>query len=543
MAATITQEDEAAGDAGAAGLRRFMSFGVGGMSFAVPLAEVVEIIRRPELVRIPLGPPSLEGLARRLGEVLPVISLRRVFGLPEAVSDAARLLVVRHRGQPVGLVIDRMAAILAVPEDRIGAAKDAVPDGLPGEAAIDGELLAGVIRPEGASQDGEGTATVMILDAGPVIERQFGDLVRPDALPGTGGTARRADAAAAAQALDEIRIVGFDVAGQDFALPVGHVQEIVTLPAGITRVPRARPHLLGVMTLRDRLLPLVGLRELFGLTDGVTNDGARRRVVVVQAEDGEEGLVGVVVDGVREILRVERGRVDPVPPLMAREAEFEDVAGIARLDGGRRLVSILSAERMFRHSAALRATLGAAGLSGGDGAAEEESAMADGGVGGGVRERTEQFVVFRLAGAEYGLPVADVQEVLRRPDALTPLPNAPDFVAGIANLRGAVLPVIDQRRLLRLPEGAASSEGARGRIVVIGARDLRAGLLVDALSGIVRVPERCIDPAPLVSRAQQRLIRRVAHLEDGAGDRRMILLLDPAELLDMDQLATLLPSD
>jgi len=499
------------------GRRPFVTFDVGGMAFAIPLDEVLEILRPPEVVRVPLGPPSLEGLARRRGAVLPVIGLRRILGLPDGARDGAtRLLVVRHRGQPVGLLVDRVAGLSSVEEDRIIAA-DGAAEGM--ESAIDEDLLVGVVR------DPAGQGDAFILATGPVIERQFADLGR---VGGTGaglGEAPR-PAPGVAAVVDEERLVVFGVADQEFALPVAAVQEIVTAPDAITRVPRARAHLLGVMTLRDALLPLVGLRELFGLS-GSRDMGRTQKVVVVRTE---EGLVGVAVDGVREILRIPRGRIDLVPPLMAREAEFEDVAGIARVDGAR-LISVLSASRMLRHGAALGT--GAQGT----GMQERGIDMADAEATG----RTEPFVVFRLAGAEYGLPVASVQEVLRRPEAPTPLPNAPDFVSGVITLRGAVLPLVDQRRLLRLPENGAGA-GDRARVVVIAAGAARAGLLVDGMAGILHVPEDRIETAPVVSQAQHRLIRRVAALDDpdAPDGRRMILLMDPGELLDMDQLAALL---
>jgi purine-binding chemotaxis protein CheW len=291
------------------------------------------------------------------------------------------------------------------------------------------------------------------------------------------------------------------------------------------------------MAVRDRLLPLVGLRALFGLDGGL---GAGRRVVVVRSGPGQ-APVGVLVDEVREILRLDPALIDPVPPLLAREPEFEDLDGIARTEGGRRLVSVLSAERLFRHGAALADKAGAETGPQGDGM--EPAMLTDGGdgkIGAG-----ERFVVFRLAGAEYGLPVATVHEVLRRPDAITPLPNAPDFVAGVLTLRGEVLPLIDQRRLLALP--AADSTGKpgagleRGRVVVVGRDGLLVGLLVDGLSGLLTVPAERIGPAPAVSAAQRRLIRRVATLDSGgdSGSARLILLMDADSLLDMDRLAGL----
>ncbi|MDQ2103147.1 chemotaxis protein CheW [Azospirillum isscasi] len=504
------------------GVRSFVLFTVGGMVLALPLDGVLEILRPPALVPIPLGPPSLEGLARRRGAVLPVIGLRRVLGLAGADAGerkAARLLIVRHNGQPVGLLVDRVSGLSSVEGNRIADA-GAVPD-----PSIDAELLAGAILA------GEGRDGALILDPGPMIERQFADLGRAGGPAGTAdfsGAAQPKSATSAATPeagrQDEEQLVVLTVGGQEFSLPVAVVREIVPLPEAVTRVPRARTHLLGMMTLRDALLPLVGLRELFGL-DAAGSAGGGKVAVLRTAE----GLVGVVVEDVREILRVPRGRIDQVPPLMAREAEFEDMDGIARLDGGARLIPILSAERLFRHGAGHGARLG------GDAGEREGEAVV---VTGAAAERADAFVVFRLAGAEYGLPVAAVQEVLRRPDAVTPLPNAPDFVSGVTTLRGAVLPLVALRRLLRLPDGGVAA-GERGRVVVIAAGSARAGLLVDGMAGIVRIPDGAIEPAPVVSQAQHRLIRRIGTLET-AGDRRMILLMDPAELLDMDQLADLL---
>ncbi|WP_114858531.1 chemotaxis protein CheW [Azospirillum brasilense] len=503
------------------GVRSFVLFTVGGVGLALPLDEVLEILRPPALVSIPLGPPGLEGLARRRGAVLPVIGLRRVLGLAGAGQGgadggaaAARLLIVRHKSQPVGLLVDHVLGLSAVDEDRV-VDSGAVPD-----PSIEADLLAGAVLA------GDGRDGALILDPGPLIERQFADLGP------AGGPAGAADfnASAPPKTLavvrqDEEQLVVLTVAGQEFSLPVAAVREVVPVPEAVTRVPRARPHLLGMMTLRDALLPLVGLRELFGLDARKGMD--RGKVAVLRTA---EGLVGVVVEDVREILRVPRGRIDPVPPLMAREAEFADMDGIARLDGGARLVPVLSAERLFRHG-----TGDGAGTTGGDARMREgEAAVAM----DAEAERAEAFVVFRLAGADYGLPVAAVQEVLRQPDAVTPLPNAPDFVDGVTTLRGAVLPLVALRRLLRLPEGLGSA-GERGRVVVIAAGGARAGLRVDGMAGIVRIPVGAIGPAPVVSRAQHRLIRRIGALES-AGERRMILLMDPSELLDMDQLADLL---
>ncbi len=484
---------------------RFVTLRVGDAVLALPLAEIMEIVRRPDIVRIPLSPPSLEGLARRHGVVLPVIALRSILGLPAGERDAAaRVVVIDHRGQPVGLAVDRVDGIVTVNGGRI--------DRDTGGAGVDAALLAGVIR------DPKGDSVAAILDAGPLVERQFENLAKP-----AGGPAAGHDVGTAASIVEHaptVGLVSFAVAGQEFALPIANVERIVPMPERVSSMPKARPHLLGVMALADGLLPLVGVRELFGL-DG--ERGEHGRVVVVRLGDGAQ--VGLVVDGVREILRVDPALVAPVPAILAREAEFEDIQSIVRLEEGKRLVSVLSAERMLAHVAEV-----VAALEDGNG----EASMAGQGTDQQARGADEPFVVFRLGEAEYGLPVSAVQEIQRRPEKLSPLPKAPEFVAGLVNLRGTAVPVVDLRRILRMPEVKRDD---RQRIVVLAVRDVRAGLTVDATSGVLRIPASSIEPAPTVSEAQRQLIGRVAHLD---GERRMVLLLEVEALFDMEQLAALL---
>ncbi|WP_455180722.1 chemotaxis protein CheW [Azospirillum melinis] len=541
------------------GVLDFVTVTVADLRLALPLPAVRAVIRLPELVRIPLGPPSLDGLAQWHGDAVPVLDLAGALGRPGggAPTRETRVVLVGHRGQmggqtggqTVGLRVDAMAGILRSNPDRIDPVTQE-------EGGLDPAMLDGLLR--------DGPATILKLDA--LIDRQFGDPAETErtdrgsasATAGFGPVpAGGTGAAGGAKAgIDRQALLVFEVAGQEFALPVDRVREVLPAPREITRMARSKAHLLGVMAVRDRLLPLVGLRALFGLEAGEGQAG--RRVVVVRSGSGQ-APIGVLVDEVREILRLDPALIDPVPPLLAREPEFEDLDGIARAGsgadgaagGGRRLVSVLSAERLFRHGAAIGAEAGAeAGAAevGGQGDGMEPARPADGPDGtGGAGER---FVVFRLAGAEYGLPVSAVREVLRRPDSITPLPNAPDFVAGVLTLRGEVLPLIDQRRLLGLPADDAgtglSKNGPagleRGRVVLVGRDGLLVGLLVDGLSGLLTVPVERIGPAPAVSAAQRRLIRRVATLDvarDAAGGARLILLMDADSLLDMDRLAEL----
>ena len=139
----------------------------------------------------------------------------------------------------------------------------------------------------------------------------------------------------------------------------------------------------------------------------------------------------------------------------------------------------------------------------------------------------EQFIIFRLGDQEYGIPIAAVDEIARPPDHITRLPKAPAFIDGVMNLRGSVVPIVDLRRRFDLTSTEPGERPAHSR-----AGDRRGE---DGFPGRQRLgshegarPMQFM-PAPELSPEQMRLISRVANL-DAQG--RMILLVDPAQLLD-----------
>ena len=370
---------------------------------------------------------------------------------------------------------------------------------------------------------------VMILDAANTIKREFHDLGgRSDSDHGAALNGQHTEETAAAKsngsAVDENQLVSFEVAGQEYAFPIEEVQEIVQLPEHVTEVPNTPSHVLGVITLRNRLLPLVSLREMFGLAPAEVTDA--NKVVVVSLGEGTGTSVGVVMDSIKEVLRVGRSAIDAMPSLLAQNRSLNDIQSICRLEDGKRLVSILSAGRMF-DVAEVRKLVG--------GETEGNEAMTNGEEVAAAAESDdeEQFVVFRLMNEEYGVPIAAVQEIVRVPEELIRVPKTPVFIEGVINLRGSVLPVVDQRRRFGL---AGIERNDRQRIMVFTIAGIRTGFIVDSVSEVMRIGARFIDGAPKLSAEQQKLIRRVANLEE---QKRMILLLDVNQLLNVKELDAL----
>jgi purine-binding chemotaxis protein CheW len=303
------------------------------------------------------------------------------------------------------------------------------------------------------------------------------------------------------------RLVTFDVAGQEYALDLAGVQEIVTAPGSPTHVPGTDDAVQGVMAYRDRLLPLLSLRVLLGLPSASLT---RNKVVVTPVGDT---LVGLVVDGTKSLVSVDEALLEEAPAILSARAGGEiKIAEIYRAGKGR-LISILVPDRLFREEVMQR-------LTDTDRATNPRAAHAE-----GERDASLRFLAFKLNGNEFALPIDAIDEVARVPDQITRLPKTPKFLEGVVNLRGVVLPVIDQRRRFDMP--AMEGNVAR-RLVVVRTDQHRAGLIVDSVTEVLRCPPQSIKPAPDLTGEALGVVRSVINLDEAG---RMLLLLDPSELL------------
>ena len=389
-------------------------------------------------------------------------------------------------------MVDQVESLVAVAADSIGHDQAQL-------SAVDGELLTGAFAGGGAG------ASTKVLDLGGLLAAAF--VARKRARPAAAGREVAPGPDIAPKARGDA-LVTFEVAGQEFALDLGSVREIVSAPDAVTELPRAEPLVLGLMAFREQLLPLLSLRGLLGFAPAAAD---ARDKVIVAAIGGN--LVGLVADRARAVVIADPALVDPVPTVLAARLGGEArVKSIYRGEEGKRLISILAPDQLFRADVMQRLT-------------------ATGRAAAGAPDRTDdemdeqKFLVFRLADDEFGLPVDAVDEVARVPDQITRIPKAPKFLEGVVNLRGSVLPVVDQRRRFDMP--AAPTDGNR-RLIVVRTERHRAGLIVDSVSEVLRTNAEAIEPPPHLTGDITRLVRGVVNLHDAG---RLVLLLDPAELL------------
>lgn len=143
------------------------------------------------------------------------------------------------------------------------------------------------------------------------------------------------------------------------------------------------------------------------------------------------------------------------------------------------------------------------------------------------RSEALQLVTFCLDKEEFAFPITQLQEI-QRMLSITPLPKVPNFVLGIANLRGTVIPVIDLRIKIGIDAKPFTKEA---RIMVINSEGKMVGVVVDSVKGVIRIdPLQLEPPPPLISNLQSDSIKAVVNFEN-----RLILLLDLNRILQAEE--------
>jgi purine-binding chemotaxis protein CheW len=133
-----------------------------------------------------------------------------------------------------------------------------------------------------------------------------------------------------------------------------------------------------------------------------------------------------------------------------------------------------------------------------------------------------QLVSFHVGGEEFCLDILRVQEIIRI-QALTRVPNSPDFVEGVINLRGKVIPVIALRKRFGLEELAHDKQT---RIVVSETKGTVLGFIVDSVSEVLRIPTDTVEPPPRLGKVEREYVSGVGKL-----DNRLLILLDVDRML------------
>lgn len=466
---------------------QLVTFSLDGVEFGLDIDRVQEITTRTDITPVPGAPSFLLGVVNLRGQIIPVLDSRLRFHLyPAEPTPRTRIIIINLAGEPTGLQVDAVAEVVKLDDFTLR-------DTPPLVAGVRSEYLAGMVTA------GNRLISLInldrILDSSEFAHREL--LAQENQLHrGFGGQA------IIEEITDERPFVTFSLGSESFGVGLEHIEEIVELPQ-VTKVPDAPDYVLGVICVRDQVLPLLDFTRLLRV-EGANRDATR--AIALLLSFGSTRL-GMVVDGIQEVIRIREADILPTPQTLS-ERERRHLDGVVVRPG--RMVSLLRVmEILDREDHQKLATMSSA-------LARNQEA-----------EKAENFdlplVVFRLGEESYGLGLEEVREIIML-GQITPVPRAPAFVEGVLNLRGEVMPVLDLRRRFGLEPKART---AISRVLISPVGGVFTGLIVDSVKEVSTVDQRRLEAPPKVTSAgANAYIQKVARTDKG-----MVFLLDLQRLL------------
>ncbi len=467
---------------------QLVTFLLDGVEFGLDIDRVQEITTRTEITPVPGSPRFVLGVINLRGQIIPVLDSRQRFHLAHAAPTArTRIMVLDLAGEPTGFQVDAVAEVVKLDDFSLKETPPLV-------AGVRSEYLAGMVTA------GSRLITLInldkILDSSEFFHRQ---LLSQETGRTVGFSTHGQEAE---EESDELPFVTFSLGQESFGVALANVEEIVDLPA-VTKIPDAPDYVMGVICIRDQVLPLLDFTRLLRV-EGSSDDAPDEMVILLSFENAR---LGMVVDGIQEIIRIRDEDILPAPHTLSEPEKAHLDGVVIRSD---RMVSLIRVMQILdREDHQRLATLGASAAAG---RATE------------LQERHDlPIVVFRLGEESFGLRLHEVREIIMV-GQITPVPRAPAFVEGVLNLRGEVMPVLDLRTRFGIDR---IDRTALSRILITPIGGVFTGLVVDSVQEVGSVDQRKLEDPPRVTTVgANAYIEKVARSEAG-----MIFLLDLQRLL------------
>ncbi|HOK39655.1 MAG TPA: chemotaxis protein CheW [bacterium] len=309
--------------------------------------------------------------------------------------------------------------------------------------------------------------------------------------------------------LSESQLVTFNLSDIEFGVEINKVKEIVRIP-GVTKIPNAPTFIEGISNLRGGVLPLINTRIRFGLEPAPITEVTRILVLDVCGS-----AIGMIVDSVKEVLRVDNSIIEKAPKVV-KGIQSDFLEGVIKLNKGERLILTINVEKscMLESEVKVKESKEFAAVKMAEHKIKEEK----------IEE--ELIVTFLLEKEEFGFFVDSVNEIIRVPE-ITKVPGAPNYVNGIISLRNEILPVVDLRVFLGL---ATKEYSDSTRIIVFTINNVKIGLIVDKVNEVIRITKSIIEPPPaILSGRERKQLKGLAKLKEG---KRIIMIFDSQNLFE-----------
>ena len=448
-------------------------FSLGESLFALELKRVEEVIRVPELFKVPLTPEYIAGVTSFRGNFIPVIDLhQKLFGKVSAITPG--MLVVCNYGEYIGFLVTERKGIETLKKEHLKESSE--------------EFIEGIYL--------EGDREVRLLNAENLVK-----VKRVEETSRLRSTASKKTPVSSTVKQQEKGYLVFKIAGKEYAFPLDAIAE-VTRASEVREVPNPPPGVLGIINWRQLVIPVVDTSKALSM-----EQRSIKRMLIVQHK-GQK--VAFQVEDVAGIMKIPKESIQPAPAYIRRKNHTE-VSGTYSSEGT--LILILTPEALLNKEITEFA---------GDKKKVGEAAMKS---PAGVIE--EKYLFFNVGEWIFGLNVKHILELKNKED-ITKIPRSPGFLAGIVEKRGNIIPIIDTNKLFSL----GLNEELKKLVILEYEKNKTLGLLADKLLGIYSLSKEEIMPlsASFEEAEVARFIEATTKIENKAA-----FLLKPEKLLRADE--------
>lgn len=303
---------------------------------------------------------------------------------------------------------------------------------------------------------------------------------------------------------DQKQIIIFRLNNELYGIDIKEVKEIVHHRT-ITALPSAPDAVAGTINLRKQVISVLNLKKRLDMKDADYEEGCP--IIILQ---NQEHLTGILVDEVREVSYVNHLQIEEAP----EGGQDKLITGIIKMPNA--LISLIDSKKIsLQHEFAREQESDVVNTL--KEKATEEAAVDVG-----------QFVGFFIRDDEFGVDIREIQEI-NKLVPITEVPRSPQFVEGVINLRGQIVPVIDLRVRFNIER---KEYDKKTRIIVINVNNKKIGLIVDSVSEVLRISLSDIqDPPAEAVREGVEFIKGIAEIND-----RLVVILDLKSILTQNQI-------
>jgi len=230
---------------------QIVMFRIGKESFGAKIERVKEIIRYPSITTIPRAPDFLAGITNLRGQVLPVIDARVMLGIDiKDITESTRILVIDSHNSQTGIIVDSVNGVISLEEATIEPPPPAI------ELEIDAKYVKNIIKRRNTD------SLIMELDIDLITS--FKTSQAKEHRESLFGSKESSNLEEIKESVKESQLVTFIISDEEYSFPIESVREVLRV-GYITEVPEVQPYVLGVLSVRDTLLPVIDIRKLFNL--------------------------------------------------------------------------------------------------------------------------------------------------------------------------------------------------------------------------------------------------------------------------------------